>query len=125
MIAYRVEHKDAGCGPYNIPIDAFEDFEEYWDVMDIIWKVRSSYSQERHLGPLKEWGAMPPSTYVYGFSSLEQLLEWFDDEHARKGLASAGFVVRTYEMSNFMAGQVQIAFEKFSAKPLTTLSLVG
>lgn len=129
MIAYRVEHKTVGCGPYNVPIDASEVLsdDEYYDIVDAVSICRRNCSGEFHPSPyeIPEWNPLVHiGTYIFGFESLEQLKEWFDKQ-TRKALSEVGYVIKTYEMDKCMKGQSQIAFNKFAAKPLTTLSLVG
>lgn len=59
-------------------------------------------------------------SYIFGFSSLEQLLAWFLDE--LELLAEHGFVVSVYESSQVVEGKFQVIFIKESS-PVETIKL--
>ena len=59
-------------------------------------------------------------SYIFGFSSLEQLLAWFLDE--LELLAEHGFVVSVYKSSQVVEGKFQVIFIRESS-PVETIKL--
>ena len=115
MKVFRIENSD-GTGPYRHSEIGIE-----------LCRIHSGIP--KHPGPFDDRDSngkhlinflWQDRSYIFGFSSLEQLLAWFLDE--LELLAQHEFVVSVYESSQVVCGNFQVIFIKESS-PVETIKL--
>jgi len=135
MLFYRVETKD-GQGPYNPNKDSnipkLADYmekkylqrtnnsvEEFWcRYYDAYLSSHSLPERDSTLSNIivnmnKQFGYSFLSEYVFGFSSFEQVFEWFYMEDEMSFLKDYNFQISIYESDDMYAGESQsIAYKK-------------
>ncbi len=112
MFVYRIEHKQNKIGPYynvnRLPIDY--------------------YANDKHPDPRcsHEWRLLDERmhAYVFGFNSIQQLMNWFENE--LNILIEHDFICQVYEIPTNHICKVddtQIAFDQDKAQKKETLKL--
>lgn len=119
MIVYRVEDEN-GLGAFasslvrNAMVDCSMAGIDYLSPTrhpcpnDEIYEFRSWWENDY----------VTASKYHFGFESIEQLLNWFDDRHIRKAMRINGGVVQTYHINPrfVVKGGYQLVFYKKLAR---------
>lgn len=117
MRIYRVEHGVSHHGPYahhdhNNP----EATARLKNALYI-----NSLSAYKHPIPEEDtllwpWCELPlkaqQEEYIFGFASLDQLLDWFDSLELRQHLRQEGFIIAQYETENVYIGSKQVIFHR-------------
>lgn len=104
MIAYRIEHKETGLGPYvgNGILQISGSRHQWWNK------------------PVPNW-RLGMSQCSFGFISKRQLKEWFDCPKSVRKLWENGYRVVRYECKSEMikySDPHQIAFRKDLARKI-------
>ncbi len=115
MKVFRIENSD-GFGPYRHD----KIGSELCRIHNGIPKHPGPFSDKDSEGkPLINF-LWQDRSYIFGFSSLEQLLAWFIEE--LELLKAYDFVVSVYESSQVVCGNFQVIFIKESG-PVETIKL--
>lgn len=122
MIVYRIEDANNG-GPYN-----GDKRSEVFNALPVLqspsWDCPDRHPMPRY--DIPEWDAciVDRWRYLFGFSSIEQLQQWFNAEE-RETLSNIGFSIATFEVDacDVMLGGHQVAFNKDKAIACSRLPL--
>lgn len=122
LAVYRVEHGEAfygdrPAGPYRSGWGW-----EYRQAASVASRMCRAHNGMEHPTPWEDGIRRPVWGMLCGFTSREDLDEWFMGWLGE--LSLAGFVLATYEAKDVEIGSRQVAFDPRTARRLLTESLI-
>lgn len=126
MLVYRIEHSVSRIGPYHcaLPHD-YPNRNMAVAVSNLTDALQAAHSTlaavTTHPTMYADVLVRTDEDLYCGFTSIAQLLEWFDGFMA--DLHSAGYIVCVYESEHVFHGSRQVAFDRARSSLVRTIKI--
>jgi len=118
MLVFRLEHEIYGCGPYRINEEMeLLSSEEYLSELDKFTDVMCEVHNGSTDHPIPNITVNHVRDYIFGFSSLEELKDWFHG-YLYTLMYDFGFIIQKYETDDYQLFNKQLIFKKDTATRL-------
>lgn len=118
MLIFRVEHNEVPCGPYRIDHYFYGDDPFRKDVIALCYDLCMKHSGNDHR-PVPRYTQFRTDKDVCGFTSLDELLDWFEGFDQR--LKENNFSVKVYESYDYNEVKKQVLFNIENAVLVETI----